>query len=112
MFDLTNASNAIEGNTLTLSENGGGDRTWYYVWRKAFARSHRGGRPLQRHTTDARIGGSSHADRRTGVRELHRRILARSQPEIGGVYSTVPPRIAGSPKVDLVLGVKLTPLSK
>jgi len=31
------------------------------------------------------------------VRELHRRIVLRSQPEIGGVYSTLPRRIAGSP---------------
>jgi Fic family protein len=30
------------------------------------------------------------------VRELHRRIVARSQPEIGGAYSTLPRRIAGS----------------
>ncbi len=33
------------------------------------------------------------------VRELHRRIVARSQPEIGGIYSTLPRRIAGSPVV-------------
>jgi Fic family protein len=33
------------------------------------------------------------------VRELHRRIVARSQPEIAGVYSTLPCRIAGSPVV-------------
>jgi Fic family protein len=30
---------------------------------------------------------------------LHRRIVARSQPEIGGVYSTDPRRIAGSPVI-------------
>ena len=35
----------------------------------------------------------------TIVREMHRRIVARSQPEIGGVYSTLPRRIAGSPVV-------------
>jgi Fic family protein len=33
------------------------------------------------------------------VRELHRRIVFRSQPEIGGIYSTLPRRIAGSPVV-------------
>ncbi len=33
------------------------------------------------------------------VRELHRRIVARSQPEIAGIYSTAPRRIAGSPVV-------------
>ena len=31
------------------------------------------------------------------VRELHRRIVFRSQPEIGGIYSRLPRRIAGSP---------------
>src|SRR5215471_8012739 len=35
----------------------------------------------------------------TTVRELHRRIVFRSQPEIGGIYSTLPRRIAGSPVV-------------
>ena len=35
----------------------------------------------------------------TTVRELHRRIVFRSQPEIGGIYSTLPHRIAGSPVV-------------
>ena len=35
----------------------------------------------------------------TIVRELHRRIVFRSQPEIGGMYSTLPRRIAGSPVV-------------
>ena len=35
----------------------------------------------------------------TTVRELHRRIVARSQPEIAGVYSAHPRRIAGSPVV-------------
>jgi Fic family protein len=33
------------------------------------------------------------------VRELHRRIVLRSQPDIGGVYSTLPRRIAGSPVI-------------
>jgi len=33
------------------------------------------------------------------VRELHRRIVFRSQPEIGGIYSILPRRIAGSPVV-------------
>src|SRR5258707_4381849 len=30
------------------------------------------------------------------VRELHRRIVARSQPDIGGIYSALPRRIVGS----------------
>jgi Fic family protein len=33
------------------------------------------------------------------VRELHRRIVARSQPGLAGVYSDLPRRIAGSPVV-------------
>ena len=33
------------------------------------------------------------------MRELHRRIVFRSQPEIGGIYSTLPRRIAGSPVI-------------
>lgn len=33
------------------------------------------------------------------VRELHRRMVARSEPAIAGVYSTFPRRIAGSPVV-------------
>jgi hypothetical protein len=33
------------------------------------------------------------------VREMHRRIVFRSQPEIGGIYSTFPRRIARSPVI-------------
>jgi hypothetical protein len=33
------------------------------------------------------------------VRELHRRILARSEPEIAGIYTPHRRRIAGSPVV-------------
>ena len=33
------------------------------------------------------------------VRELHRRIVARSQSEIAGLYSELPRRIAGSPVI-------------
>jgi Fic family protein len=33
------------------------------------------------------------------VREIHRRIVLRSQPEIAGFYSSLPRRIAGSPVV-------------
>ena len=35
----------------------------------------------------------------TTVREMHRRIVFRSQPEIVGIYSTLPGRIAGSPVI-------------
>ena len=37
--DLTYTSNAIEGNTLTLREDGGTDRTRHHRGRQAFARS-------------------------------------------------------------------------
>ena len=33
------------------------------------------------------------------MREQHRRIVFRSQPEISGIYSTLPRRIAGSPVI-------------
>ena len=33
------------------------------------------------------------------VRELHRRVVLRSEPDIAGKYSTLPRRIAGSPVV-------------
>lgn len=45
------------------------------------------------------------------VRELHRRIVFRSQPDIGGIYSTLPRRIAGSPVV-LPNPVKIPQLMK
>jgi Fic family protein len=94
--DLTYTSNAIEGNTLTLRETAeliehgitvGGkslrdhleavDHYSAVLWvRELSAR----GTPIDENT----------------VREIHRRIVARSQPEIGGIYSTLPRRIAGS----------------
>ena len=98
-IDLTYASNAIEGNTLTLRE------TAELIEHGITA----GGKTLRDHleavdhynavlwmrecaATSAPIDEST-------VRELHRRIVARSQPEIGGIYSSLPRRIAGSPVV-------------
>lgn len=94
--DLTYTSNAIEGNTLTLRETAeviehgitvGGkslrdhleaaDHYQAVLWMREIAR------------LDAAVDVAT-------VRELHRRIVARSQPEIGGNYSTHPRRIAGS----------------
>jgi Fic family protein len=94
--DLTCTSNAIEGNTLTLREmaeliehgiTAGGkplrdrleavDHYNAVLWMRALA------------AKNATIDENT-------VRELHRRIVARSQSEIGGIYSTLPRRIAGS----------------
>jgi Fic family protein len=97
--ELTYTSNAIEGNTLTLRETAeviehgitvGGkslrdhleaaDHYEALLWMRGLA------------ATTTPIGESV-------VCELHRRIVARSQPEIAGIYSRLPRRIAGSPVV-------------
>jgi Fic family protein len=97
--ELTYTSNAIEGNTLTHRETAeviehgitvGGktlrdhleavDHYEAVQWMRAQA------------ATSAAIGEDT-------VCELHRRIVARSQPAIAGVYSSLPRRIAGSPVV-------------
>src|SRR5580704_17906751 len=90
--DLTWTSNAIEGNTLTLRETAELIEHGITVGGKSLrdhleAVDHYNAllwmRDLAAH--DAPI------DEMT-VCELHRRIVARSQPEIGGVYSTLPRR--------------------
>jgi len=97
--ELTYTSNAIEGNTLTHRETAeviehgitvGGkklkdhlealDHYEAVLWMRELA-----GQP-------APIGENT-------VCELHRRIVARSEPEIAGVYSPHRRRIAGSPVV-------------
>ena len=97
--DLTYTSNAIEGNTLTLRETAELIEHGITV----------GGKPLRDHleavdhynavlwmrefaAKDSRID-------ETTVREMHRRIVFRSQPEIAGIFSTQPRRIAGSPVI-------------
>ena len=97
--DLTYTSNAIEGNTLTLRETAELIEHGITV----------GGKPLRDHLEavdhyNALLWMRELAAKTTPidentVRELHRRIVARSQPEIGGIYSTLPRRIAGSPVV-------------
>jgi Fic family protein len=97
--DLTYTSNAIEGNTLTLRETAELIEHGITV----------GGKPLRDHLEAVDhyhavlwmrelAAKATDIDENT-VRELHRRIVARSQPEIGGVYSTLPRRIAGSPVI-------------
>jgi Fic family protein len=97
--DLTYTSNAIEGNTLTLRETAELIEHGITV----------GGKPLRDHLEavdhyDAVLWVRDLATQAAPideaiVRELHRRIVARSQPEIGGIYSTLPRRIAGSPVI-------------
>jgi len=97
--DLTYTSNAIEGNTLTLRETAELIEHGITV----------GGKPLRDHLEavdhyNAVLWMRELATKTTSidentVRELHRRIVFRSLPEIGGIYSTLPRRIAGSPVV-------------
>ena len=97
--DLTFTSNAIEGNTLTLRETAELIEHGLTV----------GGKPLRDHLEAVdhynavlwmrELAMKSTPIGETTVREMHRRIVFRSQPEIGGVSSTLPRRIAGSPVV-------------
>jgi Fic family protein len=94
--ELTFTSNAIEGNTLTLRETAEVIEHGVTV----------GGKSLREHlealdhyeallwmrrlaSGDAPLGEGT-------VCELHRRIVARSRPDIAGIYSTLPRRVAGS----------------
>jgi len=97
--DLTYTSNAIEGNTLTLRETAEVIEHGITV----------GGKPLRDHLEavdhyEALQWMRELASKATPVDEnvvceLHRRIVARSQPDIAGIYSRNPRRIAGSPVV-------------
>src|ERR1700677_4754720 len=97
--ELTYTSNAIEGNTLTLRETAEVIEHGITV----------GGKSLRDHLEAVDhyqavlwmrdLAASDAAPGEAVVRELHRRIVARSQPEIGGIYSTLPRRIAGSPVI-------------
>jgi Fic family protein len=96
---LTYTSNAIEGNTLTWRETAELIEHGITV----------GGKPLRDHLEAVdhynallwirELAATDTAIDEAAVRELHRRIVFRSQPEIGGIYSTLPRRIAGSPVV-------------
>lgn len=97
--ELTYTSNAIEGNTLTSRETAEVIAHGITV----------GGKPLKDHLEAvdhhaalqwARGLAASPApfDERT-IRELHARIVARSRPEIAGLYSQHARRVAGSAAV-------------
>lgn len=97
--ELTYTSNAIEGNTLTLRETAEVIEHGITV----------GGKPLKDHLEAADhydallwmrgLAATTAPVDEAVVRELHRRIVARSEPAIAGVYSRLPRRIAGSPVV-------------
>jgi Fic family protein len=97
--ELTYTSNAIEGNTLTLRETAEVIDHGVTV----------GGKSLRDHLEAVDhyealqwmrgLAASSTLVGESVVCELHRRIVARSQPAIAGLYSQLPRRIAGSPVV-------------
>src|ERR1700757_4721562 len=97
--DLTYTSNAIEGNSLTLRETAEVIEHGITV----------GGKTLRDHLEavdhyDAVQWMRELAAQKTPIGEktvcdLHQRIVARSQPDIAGIYSRLPRRIAGSPVV-------------
>ena len=97
--ELTYSSNAIEGNTLTLRETAEVIEHGITV----------GGKSLRDHLEavdhyDAvlwmrELAATAKPIGEDAVCELHRRIVARSQPGVAGVYSRLPRRIAGSPVV-------------
>lgn len=94
--ELTFTSNAIEGNTLTYRETAEVIEHGVTV----------GGKPLRDHLEAVdhyaavqwmrELAASPDPLGEGVVSELHRRIVARSQPEIAGAYSRYPRRVAGS----------------
>ena len=97
--ELTYTSNAIEGNTLTYRETAEVIEHGITV----------GGKPLRDHLEAVDhyeailwmrdLAGGRQPIGEAVVCELHRRIVARSQPSIAGVYSLHARRIAGSPVI-------------
>ena len=98
-IELTYTSNAIEGNTLTHRETAeviehgvtvGGKSLRDHLEAVDHYEAVQWMRGLAAQTTP--LGEDT-------VCELHRRIVARSQPAIAGIYSPHPRRIAGSPVI-------------
>src|SRR5260221_10299702 len=98
-IELTYTSNAIEGNTLAYRETAeviehgitvGGKSLREHLEAVDHYEAVQWMRGLAAQTTP--IGEDT-------VCELHRRIVARSQPAIAGIYSPYPRRIAGSPVI-------------
>jgi Fic family protein len=98
-IELTYTSNAIEGNTLTLRETAEVIEHGITV----------GGKRLKDHLEAVdhyeavlwmrELAAQTMPIGEAVIRELHRRIVARSEPEIAGIYSPHRRRIAGSPVV-------------
>ncbi len=97
--ELTFTSNAIEGNTLTYRETAELIEHGITV----------GGKPLRDHLEAQdhyaavqwmrELAATETPLDEAVIIELHRRIVARSKPEIAGIYSPHPRRIAGSPVI-------------
>ncbi len=97
--ELTYTSNAIEGNTLTHRETAEVIEHGITV----------GGKPLKDHLEAVdhyeavqwmrEIASSSAPIGEDTICQLHARVVARSRPEIAGIYSPYVRRIAGSPVV-------------
>jgi len=97
--ELTYTSNAIEGNTLTHRETAEVIEHGITV----------GGKSLREHLEAVDhyealqwmrgLAAQASLIGEDTVCELHRRIVARSQPAIAGVYSPHPRRVAGSPVI-------------
>lgn len=97
--ELTYTSNAIEGNTLTHRETAEVIEHGITV----------GGKPLRDHFEAVdhyeavqwmrAIAAKTTPLDEAVVVDLHRRIVARSQPDIAGIYSPHPWRVAGSPVI-------------
>ncbi len=97
--ELTYTSNAIEGNTLTHRETAEVIAHGITVGGKAL-KDHLEAVDHHQAVLFMRELAVGDAPLTEGVVcELHRRIVARSQPGIAGVYSPHPRRIAGSPVV-------------
>jgi Fic family protein len=98
-IELTYTSNAIEGNTLTHRETAEVIEHGITV----------GGKSLREHLEAVDhyeavqwmrgLAAQATPIGEDAVCELHRRIVARSQPTIAGIYSPHPRRIAGSPVI-------------
>jgi Fic family protein len=92
--DLTYTSDAIEGNTLTLRETAEVIEHGVTVGGKSLRDHLEAVDPYEALRWMREFAVSSIPVDDAVVCELHRRIVARSQPEIAGVYSRLPRRIA------------------
>src|ERR1700722_7836580 len=97
--ELTYTSNAIEGNTLTLRETAEVIEHGITVGGKSLRDHFEAVDHYQALLWMRQVAAMTTSLGEDVVRELHRRIVARSQSEIAGQYSKLPRRIAGSPVI-------------